>query len=785
MKKRLLLTIPALGLIFSAFAFLINKQEVKYKQVNAYATDMDGVAVEAGEELDTENVFYDDFSSGIDMENNWVPAKKAWGNSSVSYNSGVVPENVFYNSVDKTVVFRALGDYYQGDEFDYDLDERYGYAHDEITGGGRVYSRDGTRTGGTIKTREEYGPGRYEAKFKVAPAEGVCTAFWTFNYGDDGGDYYNEMDFELPTHAEGATGDDKKDLSFNQIICTTYKTEDTYKSQRVTNPVYLNDNKFHTYCLEWYYSAGTKKVKWFIDGYLIASWNNANHISDHVGRVTLGVWVPGRADFCGIPNFDKAYMELDYFKYTPFKNQLTDDTDKDALKDYVKSYTTITSTPRSDFVPQGDFKYGLPEFYDVTGNVTANKSYDYAGSNNSYGVKIAGAGGAGASTLSYTNPNIKGIKKLELSFKYKGYGSVNVYADEEQILQSDTLASRNEWATFDQVLTVPTGKKTIKVEFYSESNDFGFFVDNIVLTYPESEVPTPNPNGHTFFTKNNGQTSTNSYEERRIAPNGDNTQIWRFTNAKYTTNNSANTIALKANSTVMSSTSGNFYYPIKQALSGLYTNSDELFAAVAEFDVDDFEDIEVDLTSYSGVSGRSLTILYSLNEGDTWSILSTTGKDQFSTGITPFRYYVRTLATQALKGRTARFAIVGNKGSGSDSYYLVGVIINNYQSFKNKLDTALCSTDDDTKVFLAHQYSQLTNDEKTLLESEQMVNYSQSYADGYAYLLAYWDGGAPSVKMNASLSSRKENAIAIIVAVLVASSLVAALVINKRKKTNQ
>ena len=58
---------------------------------------------------------------------NWVISKKAWGNSGVSRNSGVVPENVYYNSTDKTVLFRALGDYYKDNDFNYASWHKYNY----------------------------------------------------------------------------------------------------------------------------------------------------------------------------------------------------------------------------------------------------------------------------------------------------------------------------------------------------------------------------------------------------------------------------------------------------------------------------------------------------------------------------------------------------------------------------------------------------------------------------------------------------------------------------------
>ncbi len=790
MKKQTLITLPILGFLLGSFAFIGAQKENKYTTVSAFATDMDNIAVEAGEELDTEHAVYDDFSSGLSTSM-WAISKKAWGNGTVSYNSGVIPENVFYNSVDKTVVFRALGDYYKDNDVNYKLHHTYGLADGSSTGGGKVYSKDGTRTGGCIKTKEEYGPGRYEARFKAAPIEGVCNAFWTFNYGDHGGDHYNEMDFEFPTYLDDSTEETKKDLYFNRIICTTYKTEEIYKSQRVTNPVYLNDNKYHTYCLEWYYSNNTKKVKWFIDEMLIATWSNANQISNHLGRVTLGVWIPGRENFCGIPNFDKAYMELDYFKFTPFKNQTYDDTDVDTLNDYTDTFTTITSTPKSEFVPQGDFKYGLPEFMTATGDVAANKSYDYAGSNNSYGIKISGENGEGVSTLEYTNPNIRGIDKLKLSFKYKGYGSARAYADTTSILATGTLASRNEWAEFEQVLNIPSGKKTITIDLDSESNDFGFYIDDVSLAYPEEDpqpIETNNPTSYSFFTKNNGQTSENSYAERELYPDLNNEHLWKYSYCKYTLKSSMNVLALKVNNTVMNSTSGSFYYPFKQALenAGLFSAGDKVMFMAMEFDIDNFKDIEFAFNSYSGTDNRALTLLCSLDQGISWSIHSTTActSQNLPGDGDVLRYNLRIAGTGGLVGKTIRFAIVGSKGVNEDAYYLMGVTINNYQNFKDKLDTEICNVDSDTQLFLSHQYKNLTNSEKTLLETEQMTNYNQSYADGYAYLLEYWNGGGLNVKITNSISMKKETTTIIVVAVAIVTMLGIGLLLIK-KKTNQ
>ena len=780
--KGITLTIFA-GLLLGSGALLIQNNKVEPVKADSN-TDMDDIVPDNGEQLDKANMIYDDFSSGLNLST-WAVSNKAWGNSSVSYNSGVIPENVFYNSTDKSMVFRALGDYYQDNDVNYSLHSWYGYAHDGSTGGGRVYSKDGTRTGGCIKTRDLYGPGRFEAKFKVAPIEGVCTAFWTFNYGDHGEDGYNETDFELPTYIDSS---DKTDLSFNRIICTTYLTEENYKSQRVTNPVYLNDNQYHTYCLDWYYSNNTKKVNWFIDGNLIATWNQ--NISRNAGRVTLGVWIPGRDSFCGIPNFDKAYMELDYFKYTPFKNQDYEPTG-DSLVDRETSntYYTITETPKAEFVPNGSFNYGITDLYGQVKDIEVSKEHNYSGAN-SYGIKIAGNDGTGESRIQYTQPNVRGIAKLEYSFMYRGYGSTRFNSGNTQVFNSGTLASRNEWAEFKETMTLDASDKTFTLYIVSESNDFGFFVDDIKVTFveeaPEPPTPVEGIPSYSFFTKNNGQTSDSDSKERTLYLNND-SYSWRIACGKYTTTSGRNVLNVKPNSNVMSSTSGDYYYPFKQCLSSNgFTDSDNAALLAMEFDVENFTDLEIVLYSYAGVSGRKIYTLASIDEGTSWTLMNTqslSSSDKDDSDLN-FRYDYRINVPNQYKGQTIRLAFVGNAGSNNDAYQFSGVIINNFQNFKDKLDAATCNADTDTQAFLAHQYANLTSSELTLLETETMKNYDQSYAYGYQYLLTYWSSINHS---SYALVNIKKNSVVIIAVIsgVLFTSLVSCYFFIRRKRFNR
>ena len=780
MKTKNIILLSSLGLLFGLVPLF--NQGIKTEIVKATTTDMDSIAPETGETLDTAHTIYDDFSSGLSMER-WAVSEKAWGNNDVSRNSGVIPDNVFYNSVDDTVVFRALGDYYEDNDVTYNLHTKYeyGYAHDGSTGDGRVYSIDGTRTGGCIKTREAYGPGRFEAKFKAAPVEGVCTAFWTFNYGNSGNTNYNEIDFELPTYIAGSSEDAKNDLYFDQIICTTYKSEPTYQSQRVQNPVYLNDGQYHTYCLDWYYSGRLKKINWFIDGNLIASCTGDDYISNHVGRVTLGVWIPGRASFCGLPNFDKAYMELDYFKYTPFLDQDYVTTKVDTFKNYSSSFHTITETPKDEFFPNGEFNHGLSSHFVTANDVAANKSYDHS-DDDSYGIKISGNGGSSISSLSYTAPNVRGISELKLSFDYKGYGSIRLYENSTLVYNSGTLASRDVWTTYERNNKKIGLVKQFRIIFESESTDYGFFVDNIHLTFGDP-IAEPTPDNYSFFAKNNGQTSDETYMERRIYPDGNFDHQWIIPYGRYyIKNGDLNTVGIKPSTDIMNSTSGSVYYPIKQCLKNatLFNDGDKTAAFIMSFDVSDFTDVKISYNSYSGVGGRTMHILYSLDSGTSWSLMNSVNFSSLTNEGSLFKYNYNVSATGGLVGETIRIAIVCNKGDSSDVYRINSVTINNYKNFTAKLDSYLCTADADTQTFLARQYSLLSASELTALGNTQMAHYAQTYAQGYSYLLSYWSTPAST---SLPLSPIENEKVVIIIATIsVISSLLLVLCVKKKRE---
>ena len=190
--KKILMPLLISTLLVSPALFLKNQ---KVEKVDASAPTYN-IPVEAGEELDYENEFFDGFDNGINPEN-WYINDKVWGQNDgyrdgVYYpdkerkNGGVVDENVFYDSTEGTAIIRATGDQ---------------YAEKNITPATNANTKGGRRTGGDLVSTFQTYPGRYEVRMKPVPRYGTCTSLWTYiEYNEKyNGDYNNhEIDIELP-----------------------------------------------------------------------------------------------------------------------------------------------------------------------------------------------------------------------------------------------------------------------------------------------------------------------------------------------------------------------------------------------------------------------------------------------------------------------------------------------------------------------------------------------------------------------------------------------------------
>ena len=253
---------------------------------------------------EAEDVFFDDFSGTQLDSGKWLTAQKNWGGTvtengkTADYNGGVIAENVSVS--EGCLRLTGCGNRYTG----------------ALRGINRDGSRraDGKRCGAAIATKEYFGSGSYEIRAKIAPELGCCSAMWTFEYEeDDSGNTLritnHEIDIEFP-------GRDKNDdFSLSHALCTTWVTEEDYKTKSVDCGAQA-DGQFHTYRFDWHTGSETEKprVDYYFDGTL--TYTAEEYIPTNAGRFWLGLWFP--KNWAGTPDFDTAVFEIDWARITPF-----------------------------------------------------------------------------------------------------------------------------------------------------------------------------------------------------------------------------------------------------------------------------------------------------------------------------------------------------------------------------------------------------------------------------------------------------------------------------------
>ncbi len=251
-----------------------------------------------------DDVFYDDFSGDTLNSDNWLVAEKNWGGTiseagvTKDYNGGVIHDNVSVN--DGKLILTGYGNEYNGDirGINRDLSQR----------------EDGKRCGGAIATRDYFGSGSYEIYAKISPELGCCSAMWTFEYEED----YSDGDLKVVNHEidiEFPGRDSNDDFSLSHVLCTTWLSEDDYK----TKTVFCGDQadgQFHKYRFDWHTGSETEtpRVEYYFDDELI--YTAYDFIPTNESRLWLGLWFP--KNWAGTPDFEKTDFEIDHIRITPF-----------------------------------------------------------------------------------------------------------------------------------------------------------------------------------------------------------------------------------------------------------------------------------------------------------------------------------------------------------------------------------------------------------------------------------------------------------------------------------
>ena len=463
--KKKSLVLPVISTIFLAVTVataLFSRQEnEEVLAATDTTTDMSEVALLSGESIDTANIIYDDFS-GVSLNGNWVVSHRKWGGYD---NKGVSSKNVYLDTKNDKVIIKALGNQHVGTS--------------TIDGVG------GPVSGGALVLKQTARPGRYETRLKAAYKVGVCNAFWTYtnNKGEN-----HEIDIEFPVK------DNQGNNSFDEVIFTNYIGETNFQQTHEKLNYYLNDGEYHTYAFDWYYSASHKVIKYYIDSHLLATHQISSKLPFLPSRLWLGCWIPNNPGFVGLPNFDECFMEIDYFKYSPFANQESvTQGNAGGCGNTSLDYNVIDGGfDRYDWLSNGSFHSinktdSLADRgNEVTGTTLLYNAFDHAGASNSGGLKMSPS-----SSISYKVDSTYPGFKYEFSTYYKGNGKVTIsfYNKGNGYLNNVSLVlpNRDSWGPISYPFEIPANTFYTVVKVETTSNDL--YLDDMFTVLSQGEEP--------------------------------------------------------------------------------------------------------------------------------------------------------------------------------------------------------------------------------------------------------------------------------------------------------
>ncbi len=278
------------------------------------------------------SVFFDDFSQGIRTDV-WRALNERWKSQK---NNGYSQDNCMFSTNPKHV--SQLG----------------------ATGGVVIIKSNGDfspnadtkRQGGGIVTKQLFGAGKYEARLKVVPRVGQCSAIWTYynNWNPEWDKLqYSEIDLESPyggdyRHWTGTTYE--KFLNGENKICQSQDVQ--------TLP--LNDGKWHVLCFEWRTDKQNDDVGiiWYLDDKPIL------RIDEAVPEYTATFWVASlfqdAVAWLGDPLFQEAYMYIDWVRITEYTDACLDGSaEKESKLNFVGIDLCDEVIPQTNYLANANF----------------------------------------------------------------------------------------------------------------------------------------------------------------------------------------------------------------------------------------------------------------------------------------------------------------------------------------------------------------------------------------------------------------------------------------------
>jgi hypothetical protein len=253
-----------------------------------------------------DQIFYDDFSQGV--SNKYFTSSgpgRGWGVAEGERVNYMNPANISWTTNEETVA-QAGG--------------TGGIVSMQVNGD--LYPEEDHRREGTcLITKQAFGPGLYEIRFKTVPRLGAVTAFWT--YWNGGGstladNAYSEIDIEMPMKAD-----------YRQWSATVYKKyisagmmEQGTATIKTEDGNGLNDGEWHTFAFEWRTDSenGDNAVQYYVDG--VPSVRIEGYTPEYTATFWMGAWFPDNPTWIGSPEFENAFMYIDYVKITPYDDPI-------------------------------------------------------------------------------------------------------------------------------------------------------------------------------------------------------------------------------------------------------------------------------------------------------------------------------------------------------------------------------------------------------------------------------------------------------------------------------
>ena len=469
-------------LLVSSFAISIsgcqvkeNKEDVvEYPEVSEDLEILDGVS------FDYDHAFFDDFTNGVNYDD-WIISEDCWG----SNKGGLTVKNLFYTD-EGTLLMRATGNYYSGDE---------------IRGYGQV--KDGKCTGASLVSKFVTGPGRYQVKMKPFPRLGACTAFWTYSNrpvpGQENDNH--EIDIELPGGMHYGIHSFKYMMNTNYITEKYMDNSDFIMSEVTNNKIInLNDGEFHTFGFDWY--TNPEVIVYSVDG--IVTCVSDIFIPYLTTRMWLGVWISFNDSFMGAPNYESDFMEVDWVKYIPFDSTqpyTPCSVDQVSISTPRENYPTKpTSRPVVNKIANGDFEYFVRK------NQQDNYGWKYekflteeeplgdvchasatAGKDGTAGAVVRGGG--------YLHTTVDAAYEgyqYDISFDAQAEGNDGVmevvyygsYVPDISPIGSEFIQIHDgDWENYTKTITCPAGTSCMTVEFYNNASNSNtkLSIDNVKM----------------------------------------------------------------------------------------------------------------------------------------------------------------------------------------------------------------------------------------------------------------------------------------------------------------